>query len=295
MNIVLVCLNNFQEYILTNIQQLIRLGHKNIYILTNGDLFTHFKDFNDYITLVDVNLLQDSYNFMNRCNMDTQFRGGFWVLTSMRFFYIYAFMIKYNVENIIHIENDVLLYYNCDELQDKLTTNFVYIPFDNMKRNITSIMYIPTSAIFKTILDHYSPYETDMFNFSIIQQKTGLIQPFPIFCEEHSPDSVVAFVSKNFSNFNYIFDGAAIGQYFGGIDPRNNPEFYSLDVNPINNDDCKVGFVNESCVIKFDQYSFVWKMDDNIPNLKRPFVIINNQELPIFNLHIHSKKLEKFV
>jgi len=101
MNIVLVCLNNFQEYILTNIQQLIRLGHKNIYILTNGDLFTHFKDFNDYITLVDVNLLQDSYNFMNRCNMDTQFRGGFWVLTSMRFFYIYAFMIKYNVENIM--------------------------------------------------------------------------------------------------------------------------------------------------------------------------------------------------
>jgi hypothetical protein len=45
MPVVLVCLKNFQEYILTNIQQLIRLGHKEIYVLTNVELFSYFENY----------------------------------------------------------------------------------------------------------------------------------------------------------------------------------------------------------------------------------------------------------
>jgi hypothetical protein len=45
MNIVLVCINNFQEYILDNIKQLIRLNHDNIYILTNKAFFPKFEEF----------------------------------------------------------------------------------------------------------------------------------------------------------------------------------------------------------------------------------------------------------
>jgi len=292
MNIVLTCINNFQEYILLNIKQLLRLGNKNIYVLTNRELFHHFQEYTN-ITLIDINILHDRYDFMQKCNMDRHFRGGFWVLVSMRFFYIYAFMVQYNIENIIHIENDVLLYYNCDILQDTLNKNYVYVPFDNMKRNIASIMFIPNTSIFEQILDNYSPHQTDMDNFANIRDSTGLIKNFPIFCDENSSDSVVSYVSQNYNQIRYIFDAAAIGQYFGGIDPRNNPNFYSECLYPINNEDCMVGFINESCVITFDKYIFLWKTDTD--NCKKPFIVIDDIEIPIFNLHIHSKKLEKFM
>jgi hypothetical protein len=39
MNIVLTCVGNFQDYILDNIRQLIRLNHENIYVITNSELF----------------------------------------------------------------------------------------------------------------------------------------------------------------------------------------------------------------------------------------------------------------
>ena len=292
MPIVLVCLKNFQEYILTNIQQLIRLGHKEIYILTNIELFSYFENYLNDIKLISVDELVDNYQFLERCNTDMNFRGGFWTFTSMRFFYIYAFMVQYQIENIIHLENDVLVYDNCEKLITKVDNNFVYIPFDSFNRNIASIMYIPTVCVFKKILDIYSPYETDMTNFVKIRKETGLIKQFPIFCDEYSSDPEIAFVSNGFNNFEYIFDGAAIGQFIGGIDPRNNPNFYSVGLSPINNDDCKIGFVNETCVIKYDKYHIFWR---DIDGFKKPFINVGHKEIPIFNLHIHSKKLEKYL
>jgi hypothetical protein len=292
MPIVLVCLKNFQEYILTNIKQLIRLGHKDIYVLTNHNLFSNFQEYKNDIQLIDVDLLEDTYYFLERCNTDMNFRGGFWALTSLRFFYIYAFMIKYQIENVIHLENDVLVYGSCDKLITKIDNNYMYMPFDSFTRNIGSIMYIPNVALFKRVLDRYSPYETDMKNFVRIREETGCIQLFPIFCEENSTEPEIAFVSSNFNKFEYIFDGAAIGQYVGGIDPRNNPDFYSVGISPISNDDYHVGFVSSDCVIKYDKYGVFWRETNGI---KTPFTIVNNVEIPIFNLHIHSKKLYKYI
>lgn len=292
MNIVLVCLCNFQEYILTNIKQLVRLGHNNIYILTNGSLFEYFKDVTEHVVLIDVELLNDSYNFTSRCIIDWNFRGGFWHLASLRFFYIYAFMIKYGIGDIIHLENDVLVYYNCDCLLEKVDKNFLYIPFDCFSRNIASILYIPTVDVFRQILDLYSPHENDMQNFVRIKRITALIQNFPIFNDKLSSNSEIAFVSENFDKFGYIFDAAAIGQYLGGIDPRNNPTAWSNTIHPINNDDCDVGHLNSTCVIRYNLYFIEWKMIDTI---MRPFIYIEGVKIPIFNLHLHCKKLDKYM
>ena len=153
MNIVLTCLNNFQDYILVNIEQLLRLGHKNIYIITNSYLTHHFDNFKLAIKLINADKLVDTYKFNEMSSLDNNFRNGFWKLTSQRFFIIYEFMKQFNVENVIHLENDVLIYYNCDVLVPYLNKTNVYIPFDTYKRNIASIMYIPNANIFKIILD----------------------------------------------------------------------------------------------------------------------------------------------
>ena len=181
MNIVLTCINNFQEYTLINIKQLIKLENKNIYVITNSHFFHKFDEYKSNITLINLNSLNDSYNFENKTSLNKTFRNGFWSLTSARFFYIYEFMKRYNVNNVIHLENDVLIYYNCNELIQFIDKNFLYIPFDSYKRNIASIMYIPNADTYKKILDKYDFNKNDMENFANIQKSTNLIKNFPIF------------------------------------------------------------------------------------------------------------------
>lgn len=279
MNIVLFCLKNFQEYILDNIQQLINLGEKNIYVITNKCFNSYYSKFDSKIILVDPNELEENYHFIEKTSLDKTFRNGFWTLTSLRFFYIYEFMKKYDIQDVVHIENDVLLYYNCDKLIDKFDKSLMYIPFDTFKRNIASIMYIPNAEVFKKIMDNYDFNKNDMENFSNIKRKTGLIQNFPIFAEQNEFNEEEKFVSKNFETFSCIFDAAAIGQYLGGIDPKNDP-----------ND--TTGFVNETCVIKYNKYR-IWF--EECETGKKPYIMINNTKYEIFNLHIHCKNLKKFM
>jgi hypothetical protein len=279
MNVVLVCINNFQEYILDNIQQLIKLEHNDIFILTNERFFNLFNKFFGKITLIDIETLNDSYNFLNKTSLDKRFRNGFWSLTSARFFYIYEFMKKYNIKDVIHLENDVLIYYNCKFILNSFDKNYIYLPFDTFKRNIASVMYIPSSEILKIILDNYNFSKNDMENFSDIKNKTGLIKTLPIFPKINTTNEEIKFVSENFSDFNCIFDAAAMGQYLGGIDPRN------LVGNT-------KGFINETCVIKYNNYNFVIEECNEI---RRPFILINDTKFTIFNLHIHSKNLQEFI
>jgi len=282
-NIVLVSVGNFQEYILDNIRQLVRLGHENIWILTNSRFFERFSEYNGKIKLIAIELLEDSFRFYENSRLDKQFRGGFWILTSLRFFYIYEFMRLYNISNVIHLENDVLIYYHCDQIIERFDSSYLYLPFDTYSRNIASIMYIPSASVFETVLHHYDFGKTDMDNFSNIMKVTGLIRNLPIFLSSGlSIDSSeeYRFVTSNYERFGgFIFDAAAIGQYLGGVDPRN-----------ISGD--STGFINETCIIKYNKYSFIWV--DNV-GIKRPFIIVDGNKIPIFNLHIHSKNLVRFI
>ena len=281
MNIVLVCVGNFQEYIIVNIKQLLRLGHQNIYVLTNTDLLMHFAEYNleTRVKIINVDTLNDTFRYYEKTSLDKDFRGGFWALTSMRFFYIYEFMQQYNVEDVIHLENDVLVYYNCTEITKRVDRQFVYMPFDRFTRNIASIMYIPSAIVFKRVLYNYDYNLNDMENFSRIRSKDNIIRNFPIYPSNNSLNSEIKFVSENFDSFGFVFDAAAIGQYLGGIDPRNHPG------------DTR-GFVNETCVIKYNKFKFIW---GNFNGIKKPFIIINDIKFPIFNLHIHHKNLQDFV
>ena len=245
MNIVLVCANNFQEYILLNIKHLIKLGHKNIHVITNSAFFERFSEYKSDINLVELESLQDTYEFDKNTTLDKEFRNGFWTMASSRFFYTYAFMKQYSIEDVIHIENDVLLYYNCDELVGKVDKDFMYLPFDTFQRNIASIVYIPRHEVLKEILDHYDLSINDMYNFSNIMEKTQKVKNFPIFINNESEGEEYKFVTNNFDKFKYIFDAAAIGQFLGGVDPLNMKN--------------SVGLINETCIIKYYKYQIKWK------------------------------------
>ena len=145
----LTCIDNFQEYILENIKQLVKLGHKRIYVITNEFLQHHFEPCKNDIQLLFIESLgEEKLHFKNNTQLDSSFRNGFWMLTSYRFFLLYEFIKLYDLQNVIHLENDVLIYYHCDVLLDKLDKRYVYMHFDSWKRNVASIVYIPNKDIY---------------------------------------------------------------------------------------------------------------------------------------------------
>jgi hypothetical protein len=263
-NIILVSIGNFQEYIIYNIKQLLLLNFK-VYIITNKKFFPNLDNFKNNITLVDADNL--SINFPKKDN----FRN----LTSKRFFLIYEFMKIKNLTNVIHLENDVLLYSDLDfEFQDK-----IYLTMDSENRCIPSIIFIPKYNYLDNLIKNYQFKINDMTNLSIFfHNNENIVETFPIINNSFEK----SIYNKNFTKFNSIFDAAAIGQYIGGVDPNNVKKGQNTNT---------VGFVNETCIIKYNNYSFEWKKKGNF---YYPYIIIDDKLLLINNLHIHCKKLENF-
>jgi hypothetical protein len=270
MQIILVCLKNFQSYIIDNINNLLAFDNNDIHVITEVEFFNYFE--NLPITLVDCSKLDD-FNYNLNSQLDRNFRNGFWYLCSLRFFYLYSYMKNNNLSDVIHLENDVLTYVNFNDFNFK--NNKVYVTFDCETRVIPGIIYIPNYEAFKPIIENYNFNLNDMENLAI-ESNENYIEQFPIF---PIVDTVINKYNKNFNEFNSIFDTAAIGQYLGGVDSRN----ISGDTR---------GFVNETCIIKYDVYKFVWIKTNS---LYIPHIIINDNLIRINNLHIHSKDLYKFL
>jgi hypothetical protein len=269
MEIVLISLGNFQEHILDNIKNLLLFKNLKITVITEKCFFPK-------INLNEINLIDSTdlinLNYKNKSKLNREFRNGFWFYCSYRFFVLYEYMNKYNIKDIIHLENDVISYINYDTLN--FNKNKISVTFDCENRVIPGIIYIPNDILLKNILDNYNYNLNDMENLALVND--NIIESLPII-----DNNIETFykLNINFNKFKCIFDAAAIGQYLGGIDKKNN------------NNDTR-GFINETCLINYSNYKFHWILEDK---LYCPYIEINNKKIKIINLHIHSKELYKFI
>ena len=288
MAIVLVMLNNFQDYILDNITNLLNFQNNEIIVITDAKFRNNFEIFSTALTVINVEDLIPHYANDMHQTQDT-FRNGFWKLTTYRFYALQAYMEKYNKTNIVHIENDVMVYKNIKELFFHDTTK-ILLTMDAEHRCIPGIMFIPNHRLLKTCLDYFKPHLNDMENWALcFHHFQAEIDTLPIFLREQSirehsireqSTPCREMITRNFEYYQAIFDAAAIGQFLGGIDPRNSPGDTS-------------GFVNETCVFDYSAYKFLWRPNAN--NLLIPSILIAETEYPIINLHIHCKNLKKFI
>jgi len=86
-------------------------------------------------------------------------------------------------------------------------------------------------------------------------------------------------LNHDFESFGGIFDAAALGQFLGGIDPRNDAA-----QGP--------GFVNETAMYSPEELPVSWERDSE--NRLVPMAMHAGKSFPVFNLHIHSKNLKAF-
>ena len=278
--IILVNLKNHQSYIIDNIKNLLLFNNTNITVITNKELFPEFETVKDKIKLVDEKELDLSY-FDARNKQNASFRNGFWPLTSRRLFCVYEYIKKYSVEKCFHLENDTMVYTDLSKMIEKLD-NKLYITLDAPNRCIAGIMFIPKFYNMVPLIENYQYNKNDMLNLVRFYIKNRIFcEPFPIIKSNKNFISEMDDLSKNYSLFKGIFDAAAIGQYLGGVDPRNK-----------RND--SRGFVNETCKVDYSKYEYKWIRQEK-DSIYIPHVKIEEEYIPIFNLHIHSKRLENFM
>ena len=146
---------------------------------------------------------------------------------------------------------------------------------DHQNRAVLSFMFIPSFEHLKPVIDNYNHQKNDMENLAISYHKFDNIDILPLLDSNDKQRGFLKTITTDYNLFGCIFDGAAIGQYLGGTDKEKGSEF-----------------INETCVINYSKYLFKWKKKNN---LYRPYIIVNNKEIPIINLHIHSKQLQNFM
>jgi hypothetical protein len=274
--IILINLGNHQSYIIDNIKNLQLFNNNNITVITERSFFEYFKDMN--INLIDTCEI-DIENFEFKNKLDNSFRNGFWKYASKRIFYLYYYMKNYSKTNCFHIENDIMVYTNLSNLKssDKLT-----ITLDTFERCIPGIIFVPNFQSLNEIISNWNYTLNDMDNIGICYiNNKSLYDTFPIIKKNISYNENNVF-TNNFEKYNSIFDAAAIGQYLGGVDPRNLPGD-------------TIGFVNCECKVNYSFYSFYWKKNLEYNNLYSPYILIDNNFILVNNLHIHSKRLFDFM
>lgn len=281
MEIVFVVLVNFQPFVLDNIENCKRFGNHTITVLTDAKFSHHFDTICNVVTV--ESLIQNYSDFAN--GLQNTFWNGFYELTSYRFFVLYQYTLQYNRGQLLHLENDVMIFQDFTEFSFHDMSK-VLITMDNNERCIPGIVYIPDAASLKTCYDLFDKNQSDMYNWAkcYYQLKSeNIIDTLPIFVNnhEHCKNKIL---TNEFSFYNGIFDGAAIGQYLGGIDPRNNPKD-----DPKN----KEGVVSVDCIVNYSKWDIIWKQSSHF--FEEPFIIIDGKEIKIFNLHVHCKDLKKFL
>jgi hypothetical protein len=273
--LVYINIGAIQDYIFDSIYQTLSIHNDTnlqIYIGMSQQYFDEFRNelkkwkiFTNNIVLVDIDQAPN-FNFLREQHQG--FRKNFWLNTTKRFFYIEYIIKLYHLKNVYHLENDVMLYQPLKALSnDKLT-----VVSDHHSRVIASIIFIKN---IKQISDLNNYIEMTIKNNTQFMNDMELLGNY-----------------QDVSHFNIdpelgdTYDAACFGQYLGGVDYRNIPEF---DKKPIGEQllikytNGFRDFVNETSIIKPNNYTIV----------KRKNGYYINENL-LVNLHIHSKQLYNF-
>jgi hypothetical protein len=287
-NIILIHIGSiYPNYINDCIIQLKNLNF-NVHLIISENLI-------GYVPYNDINIskiedyINEKYDSFSIQGYDKNFRDGFWCSTSSRFFILENYVKVKNIKNFYHIEYDNLIYDDLKHTTEILTKQKedMFLVIDSESRCIPSIMFIKNYKILNELTNFIllNSNKNDMENlFRFYYLNRSNVGNLPILPTNNNIDLISKTGIKNSGNINYtnlfddlniIFDGAAFGQYVGGVDTRNDSSN-------------TVGFVNETTIFDVSKLDISW-------DKKLPVITHNNKKIRICNLHIHSKTLNKFL
>jgi len=212
------------------------------------------------------------------------FLSGFWAHTLNRLKVLSDYMASNSTEDVIHIENDVLIYHDPIDLLDifrAISKDRVLITALGQSHLSAAYMYIPHKKAIGRLCDvmyeHFSMGHEELkahIGYSFVSEMTVLDH---IYKKHDAPIGLLPIMPNDqyLDLFKAVFDPASYGQYIGGI--QTNPGVnwagnHHLIGKKINKGELQPVFENG-----------------------KPYVIGGDTRWPINNLHIHSKDLKRWM
>jgi hypothetical protein len=294
-SIVLVYIGQLRDYMVDTLKQ-IRLWNPDIELYVavsrldeNKDIIGRFQAYRpNMVYLEDLEQTPGHQLFhQNFKNYDSPF----WKYTMERFFYVEECMRKYHLTNVVHHEFDNMIYFRVSELVALCSNRgTLQIPSDSDTRFIAGVSFIPSADKLELLNEFFSrttggnEMETVM---KFYQSRPDVLESWPIVPPEYKltlkPNSGAAIanpVRMMGTEFNGVFDAAAIGQYIGGIDP----------IHDKNNTD---GYISPDCAFRCNELSFQWRKPNGLYQL---WVSADQSHwYQIYNLHIHNKNMSRWL
>lgn len=264
------------EYFWKNLFNTYHKTDMRIYLIMN-EKYRHTVDIArlSNINFTSIEFLSD-YPSVNAFKLHNFLSEGFWTYAAVRLFYIEALMDRLKLDNIIHLESDIVIYENPSihyNAMRRLFNNKIAVNPLGEDHITLSYIYMDSKQAIERVNNHFielikkSQNEVnELTNNNGVNEMTivnliakyypDLIDFFPIL-----PDS------RYIEDFNCVFDPASYGQYLGGTD-NGHPKGYAGNHHyigrKINN--------KELDIYKLDNHYYV-------------------NGVRISSLHIHNKKV----
>ena len=281
MNYVLVSVGKIPEYIKFTLNSILSVDKDaNIILCSDQKNIENFKN----IKIIDIRSLNNNkveeFKSLNLYKNTIFESNPLWETSALRVFYLESLKLNLDLEDIVHFDNDVLIYKPFEELKNNFLGGKFNITKESDKRFIFGYSYFSEanslSQITKQIIElgKYGNIHNWRFNYG-------------------KPYSEMDFLGKIFSknqelfhslpvlpyNSNLVFDSSSYGQLLDGthMHPK---KFYSSRYINLNH------YVGTEIMAKRIKFKFI---------NNKPHVLWAGESFDIANLHIHSKRLDKFL
>ena len=249
-----------------------------IYLLTD-------KDINIDNTVEIINICKfDSLNWLSKIDYfsNDNFKN-LWQSSCYRVFYIQKLIEEKNLSNILHFDNDVLLYENPEKLIELMFNMDQFsITAHNDNEVVMGMTFIKNQYSLLLLLDYlkkelykgfnylHSTYDGYPNEMQLIS-RSNLYDKLPVLPTNISSERY----SKYFNIFNSVFDPSSYGQYLGGTFSEKTRGWFGTHQ--------EIGkWISLEKIKVF--------MED-----KMPYLNYEGQKIKINNLHIHSKQTGLFL
>lgn len=220
--------------------------------------------------------------------VNKKFRNGFWIKTTERFFALEEFMKVRKIEKCFHAELDNAIFdisqvsLELDKIGDGM-----FVPRDHQDRAIGSLIYVNSLKVFSDFCEFARSHNYRLNDMEILANFLK-IYPEKAFPLSSTPVLEIELDTKNLKvsieDRLYevgLFDAAAIGQWYFGIDPRNTRRKVTNRFN------------NEKYSGDLSDFWLTWDKSTSNMSLSSKTQVFTTTSL--YNLHIHSKIHKKLL
>jgi hypothetical protein len=298
-------IGSLPEYIIYNVYQTRLFFDGDIYLIIddiNSPYLEKLKQFNvkivNYDDVIDenfCNLMKEKIKFFYYVSGLTG-RELLFSRSNERFFLAANLMKKFNLEDCIFLELDVLIYKEPENLylNFKNSNKDFAIIYDslNAKSMGSGICFIKNKNSIDNLLNYMLYFinninELGFYGEMVIfykyyyeynlEDKTNIyiLPSFPNFNNEN----IIKECYENYINDYGLFDSAQYGIYILGEDPFHNNGLLVKNK------------TSDRYPINCSHYKFKWELDEKNRNV--PYINVDNKWILLNNLHCHAKNLEE--